>query len=54
LPRGRVEYSAKKGAFVVKTGDWLTPYLKALIIKRYGLTNKKVKFEQNAFWNSRS
>jgi hypothetical protein len=52
LPRGRVEYSAEDGFFVVKTGTWLTDSLKAMIIKKYNLQGKKVRFDKNSFWDS--
>jgi hypothetical protein len=53
LPRGRVEYSGKEKSFVVKTGNWLTDDLKLKIIDYYKLRNKKVRFDQNPFWDSR-
>jgi hypothetical protein len=53
LPRGRVEYSHKDKTFVVKTGSWLTESLKSKIIQKYKLQGKKVRFDQNSFWDSR-
>jgi hypothetical protein len=52
LARGRIEYCASDKCFVVKAGNYLNDNLKDKIITRYRLYNRKVRFDQNPFWDS--
>ncbi|MFA6857235.1 MAG: hypothetical protein WCR31_08510 [Treponema sp.] len=50
-PRGRVSFNLDTNMFTVYHGNWLTPQVKALLLKEFNLTKKETVFESDEHYN---